>query len=56
VIKSRIMRWVGYVAGVGKRRGIYKVLVGKPGEREHLEDPGVDEMDFQEVGCGVWTG
>jgi hypothetical protein len=21
-------------------------------ERDHLEDPGVDEMDLQEVGCG----
>jgi len=30
VIKSRIMRWAGHVARMGKRRGMYKVLVGKP--------------------------
>ena len=30
VIKSRRMRWAGPVAGMGKRRGVYRVLVGKP--------------------------
>ena len=30
VIKSRRMRWVGHVAPMGERRGVYKVLVGKP--------------------------
>jgi hypothetical protein len=36
VIKLRIMRWAGYVAHVGKRRGAYRVLVGKPeGTRPH---------------------
>ena len=29
VIKSR-MRWAGHVAQMGERRGIYRVLVGKP--------------------------
>ena len=29
-IKSRRMRWAGYVARVGERRGVYRVLVGKP--------------------------
>jgi hypothetical protein len=24
------MRWVGHVARVGERRGVYRVLVGKP--------------------------
>jgi hypothetical protein len=28
-IKSRRMRWAGHVAHVGKRRGIYRVWVGK---------------------------
>jgi hypothetical protein len=29
---------------MGKRKVVYRVLVGKPeGKREHLEDPGVDE-------------
>ena len=30
VIKSRRMRWVGHVARTGERRGVYRVLVGKP--------------------------
>ena len=29
LIKSR-MRWVGHVARMGGRRGVYRVLVGKP--------------------------
>jgi hypothetical protein len=28
---------------MGKKRGVFRILVGKPEEREHLEDPGVDE-------------
>jgi hypothetical protein len=27
----------------GERRGEYRVLVGKPGGRNHLENPGVHE-------------
>jgi hypothetical protein len=27
---------------MGETRGAYRDLVGKPGGREHLEDPGVD--------------
>jgi hypothetical protein len=42
IIKSRRLRWEKHVARMGKRRGAYKVLVGKPEERNHLEDPGVD--------------
>ena len=30
VIKSRRMRWAGYVARMGEGRGVYRVLVGKP--------------------------
>jgi len=30
VIKSRKMKWVGHVALMGERRGVYRVLVGKP--------------------------
>jgi hypothetical protein len=36
VIKSIIMRWVGHVARIGERRGIYKVLVGKPERKKTL--------------------
>jgi hypothetical protein len=42
-------------------RGVYRVLVGKPQERNHLEDPDVDGSDnikmvLQEVGWWEWTG
>jgi hypothetical protein len=30
VIKSRRKRWAGHVARIGERRGVYRVLVGKP--------------------------
>ena len=30
VIKSRRMRWEGHVARMGERRGVYRILVGKP--------------------------
>ena len=30
VIKSRRMRWVGHVERMGERRGVYRVLMGKP--------------------------
>jgi len=36
------MRWKGYVARIGDRRGVYRVLVGKFEGKDHLEDPGVD--------------
>jgi hypothetical protein len=42
VIKSRKMRWVGHVARTGDRRNAYRVLVGRPAGRKHLEDLGVD--------------
>ena len=36
VIKSRRMRWAGHVARLGEKRGVYRVLVGKPeGKRPH---------------------
>jgi hypothetical protein len=38
VTKSR-MRWVKHM---GDRTAIYRVLVGKPEGRNHLEDPGAD--------------
>jgi hypothetical protein len=30
IIESRKMRWAGHVAGMGDRRDVYSVLVGKP--------------------------
>jgi len=34
VIKSRRMRWAGYIACMGKRRGLCRVSVGKTGGKE----------------------
>jgi hypothetical protein len=57
VIKSRIMRWAGHVARVGKRRGVYRVLEGKfagkrpLGRPRHRWEDNIT-MDLQEVGCG----
>jgi len=38
-IKSRRMRWVGHIARVGERRGLYGVLVGKPERKRPLGRP-----------------
>jgi hypothetical protein len=39
VMKSRRMRWAGYVARLGMRRGVYRVLVGKPEGKRPLGRP-----------------
>jgi hypothetical protein len=39
VIKSRRMRWAGYVARMGEGRGIYRVLVGRPEGKRPLGRP-----------------
>jgi hypothetical protein len=57
VIKSR-RRWAGHVARMRKgeeRRGVYRVLVGKPEEKIPLGRPRLRQednikMDLQEVG------
>jgi len=36
------MRWAGHVAHMGEISDAYRVLMGKPEGRNHLEDPGVD--------------
>jgi hypothetical protein len=61
VIKSRIMRWAGYIARVGEGRGAYRILVGRPVERRPLGRPRRRwedniKMGLQEVGLGAWTG
>ena len=43
VTKSRRMRWLDHVAGLGESRGAYRVLVGNLREKYHLEDPAVYE-------------
>jgi hypothetical protein len=39
VIKSRRMGWVGHVARMGERRGVYTVLVGKYESKRPLGRP-----------------
>jgi hypothetical protein len=61
VIKSRRMRWTEQVAGMEKRGGVYRVLVGKHEGKRPLARPRLRwedniNMDLQEVGCGVWSG
>ena len=58
VIKSRRMRWAGHVVCKGERRGVYRVLVGKPEGEWPLGMPRCRQkdkikMDLQEVECEV---
>ena len=55
VIKSRRMRWAGHVTHMEERRGVHKVLVGKPEGKRPLGRSrrrweGNIKMDLQEVG------
>jgi hypothetical protein len=63
----RNMRWeywsgdeIGATCGAyGERRGAYRFLVGKPEGKRPLGRPRRRwkdniEMEFQEVGCGLW--
>jgi hypothetical protein len=43
MVKSRRLRWRRNAARMGEGRGEYRVCMGKPERRNHLEDPGVDE-------------
>jgi len=38
-MKSRRMRWAGHVARMVERRGVYRVLVGKPEGKRPLGRP-----------------
>ena len=51
------MRRAGHVARMGERRGVYRVLVGKPEGKRLLGRPrrkweDNTKMDIQDVGCG----
>ena len=55
--KSRIMRWAGNVVRMREKRGVYRVLVGKPERKRPLGRPRRRweyniKTDIQEVGCG----
>jgi hypothetical protein len=55
VIKSRRVRWAEHVARMGKKRGAYRILVGRPegrpplGRPRHTMEDNI-KMDHQEVG------
>jgi hypothetical protein len=59
-MKSRGMRWAGYVARMGEGRKVLKILIGKPEGKRTLERPrrrwkdGM-RIDLGEIGwgCGV---
>jgi hypothetical protein len=42
VIKSRRIKWAGYVGRLGEGRVVLRVLVGNLWEGDHWGDPGVD--------------
>ena len=49
------------MARMGKTTGVYRVLVGKPEEKKHLEDAGVDgqiilKWIFRKWDVGARTG
>jgi len=57
VIKSRRLRWAVHVAVMGERRGVYRVLVGKPEGKRPLVKPRRRwedniKLDLRETGCG----
>jgi hypothetical protein len=39
MIKSRIIRWAGYVERMGAKRNAYRILVGKPEGKRPLGRP-----------------
>ena len=51
----------GACSAYGERRGIYRILVGKPEGKRPIGRPRRKwedniKMNLQVVGCGVWTG
>jgi hypothetical protein len=61
VIKSRRMRRAGHAARMAESRGLFRVSVGKPEGKSHLEDPGVDgriilRLVFSKWDVRAWTG
>ena len=56
MIKSIRIRWAGHVARMGDKRGLFRVLMGKPEGKRPLGRPrrrweDTIKMYLQEVGC-----
>jgi hypothetical protein len=57
VIKSRRMRWAGYIACMRKRRGVYRFMVGNPeGKRLLGIFRKILRCIFRKWVVRVWTG
>jgi hypothetical protein len=59
-MKSRRMKWAGYVPRMGEKRNAYGLLVGKPEGKRPLGRPkrrwvDITKMDLLEIGWGVVT-
>jgi hypothetical protein len=57
MIKSRRMRWAGYVTRMGAKRNAYRILVGKPEGKRPLGRPRYRwedniKMDLRGIGWG----
>jgi len=50
----RKMRLAWYVARLRGRRGVYRIWVGKPEGKNHLEDPGLDGGIILRWVLGKW--
>jgi len=55
------MRLAGQVAHMGERRGVHRILVGKPEGKSHLEDPGIEgriilSWIFRKWNVRAWVG
>jgi hypothetical protein len=50
------MRWAGNVSCMMEMRNAYNILVGKPEEKYHLEDIGIDGKITLEWISGKWSG
>ena len=60
VIKSRI-RWAGHVARMEERRGAYRVWVGRPDAKDHLEGLSINvriilKWIFKKWDGKAWSG
>jgi len=44
----------GHVARMREGKGVYRVLVGKPEGKRHLEDPGIDGRIIIRWICRTW--